>query len=270
MIGFNYLGKMGQLGNQMFQYAAVKGIAANRGYNYCIPNHNEVVVDNLGNKLRIELFNVFKMSNCSALNLQIIDQSRPDVQEEGFHFDENLFKNCADWVNLVGFFQSEKYFKNIEQEIHQDFEFIDQIKQPCEEMINVVSDPICLHIRRGDFLKNSGNHHNLSISYYEKALSKFDSDRNVIIFSDDPKWCKEQDLFSDDRFLVAEGNTSYVDLCLMSLCSDFIIANSTFSWWGAWLANKGRVIAPSKWFGPNNAHLNTKDLYPEGWEIINE
>jgi len=54
----------------------------------------------------------------------------------------------------------------------------------------------------------------------------------------------------------------------MTQCSDFIIANSTFSWWGAWLANKGRVIVPSTWFGPNNAHLNTKDLYCEGWEVV--
>jgi hypothetical protein len=270
MIGFNYLGKLGQLGNQMFQYAAVKGIAANRGCNYCIPNHNEVLVDVLGNNLKIELFNVFKMYNCSALNIQTIDQSRPTVEESGFHFDESIFNECPDWVNLFGFYQTEKYFKNIEEEIRQDFEFIDEYQKPCEEMISNVDKPIAIHIRRGDFLKNSGNHHNLSISYYEKALSMFDDDRNAIIFSDDPVWCKEQDLFSDDRFLVSEGNSSYVDLCLMSLCSDFIIANSTFSWWGAWLANKGKVVAPSVWFGPNNAHLDIKDLYPEGWEVIDE
>ena len=270
MIGFNYLGKLGQLGNQMFQYAAVKGIAANNGYNYCIPNHNEVITDVLGNRLRIELFDVFKMSTFTALNAQIIDQSRPNVQEGGFHFNEEMYNRCPDWVNLVGFFQTERYFKNIEGEIRQDFDFYDEIKNPCIDMISGVEDPIALHIRRGDFLKNSGNHHNLSISYYEKALSEFDSDRNVIIFSDDPEWCKEQELFSDDRFLVAEGNTSYVDLCLMSLCADFIIANSTFSWWGAWLANKGKVVAPSVWFGPNNSHLDTKDLYPVQWKIINE
>jgi len=99
-------------------------------------------------------------------------------------------------------------------------------------------------------------------------LSKFDSDRQVIIFSDDPKWCMEQDLFNGDRFLVSEAGRSHHDLYLMTQCSDFIIANSTFSWWGAWLANKGRVIAPSIWFGPRNAHLDTKDLYCPGWEVI--
>ena len=62
--------------------------------------------------------------------------------------------------------------------------------------------------------------------------------------------------------------SNYIDLCLMSLCSDFIIANSTFSWWGAWIADRGKVIAPKKWFGPNLIHNDTKDLYPKNWEVI--
>ena len=78
----------------------------------------------------------------------------------------------------------------------------------------------------------------------------------------------KQDLFSADSFIISEQADSYHDLYMMSQCNDFIIANSSFSWWGAWLANKGRVIAPKQWFGPNNAHLNTKDLYPDHWEVI--
>ena len=135
-------------------------------------------------------------------------------------------------------------------------------------MIQAVDKPIALHIRRGDFLTNNANHNNLTLDYYATALSKFEDDRNVIIFSDDTEWCKQQELFSGDRFLVSESSNPYVDLCLMSMCSDFIIANSSFSWWGAWLANKGTVIAPEKWFGPNNAHLDTSDLYPEHWTVI--
>lgn len=270
MIGFNYLGKMGQLGNQMFQVASLKGIAKNNNYTFCIPNHKEVVVDNLGNKLRIELFEPFILKNINTLNLQQIDDSRPSVHESGFNFDENIFNNCPDWVNLVGYFQSEKYFKNIESEVREDFTFKDEILIPCKEMMLGVECPISLHIRRGDFLINSGNHYNLGLEYYEEALTHFDNDIPVIIFSDDPKWCKEQDLFSSDRFLVAEGNSSYVDLCLMSLCKYHIIANSTFSWWGAWLANSKKVIAPKKWFGPNNSHLSTVDLYLQNWKIIGE
>ena len=80
------------------------------------------------------------------------------------------------------------------------------------------------------------------------------------IFSDDSDWCEDQELFSDDRFLVSKGNSPYHDLYLMSRCKNFIIANSSFSWWGAWLSNYDKVIAPSKWFGVNNADKKTDDV----------
>ena len=115
-------------------------------------------------------------------------------------------------------------------------------------MVEMLDNPVALHIRRGDYIINHANHHNLSMEYYAEALKEF-PDRQVIIFSDDPNWCHVQDIFEGDRFLVAEGNGPYHDLYLMSQCNDFIIANSTFSWWGAWLADKGTVIAPNKWFG---------------------
>ena len=106
------------------------------------------------------------------------------------------------------------------------------------------------------------------MEYYEKALEEFDSNRQVIIFSDDPQWCHIQALFADDRFMISEGNSSYHDLYLMTQCSDFIIANSTYSWWGAYLADRGKVIVPNKWFGPNNSDKSTEDLYPPHWKII--
>ena len=105
------------------------------------------------------------------------------------------------------------------------------------------------------------------MDYYKSALDLFDSDREVIIFSDDTEWCKEQELFADDRFAVAEGGDQFYDLCLMSMCDDFIIANSTFSWWGAWLGNRGKVIAPKNWFGETLGH-DTKDLYCKGWTVL--
>ena len=268
MIGFNNLGRLGQLGNQMFQYAVTLGVARYLGIAFTIPNHNEVLVDALGNNLRIELFDCFDIK---PVNKGLLETDNIFV-ERGFEFDKNIFNidKREDWI-LNGFFQSEKYFKDIEDEIRNDFTFKDDILKPCKEMMNQIGDySIALHIRRGDFLINSGNHHNLSLDYYEKALKHFDKRRQVIIFSDDPVWCKEQKLFENDRFLVSEGNDSYTDLCLMSLCSDFIIANSTFSWWGAWLSeNKNKdVVAPKIWFGSNNSHLSTKDLYPKGWVIV--
>ena len=263
MIGFNHLGNLGQLGNQMFQYAALKGIAGKHGYQYCIPK-NGVVTDALGNKLRTELFDVFNLN----VNIQKIETDQY-LQEPSFNYSENFFNSCPDNVSLWGFFQSEKYFKHIEKEIRKDFTFKMEIVEDCKNIIkDIFDDPIALHIRRGDFLINSGNHYNQSLEYYENALSKFDSDRQVVIFSDDPKWCMLQDLFSSDRFIVSESAGPYHDLYLMTQCSDFIIANSTFSWWGAWLANRGNVIAPKKWFGPNNSHLDTKDLYPDDWKIL--
>ena len=267
MIGFNYLGKMGQLGNQMFQYAATKGIPIKLGVDYIIPDHKEVVTDSLGNKLRVELFDVFTLNpvNKGYINIQ------PELYtyETKFEFDEKFFNiDAKQNTSLVGFFQSEKYFKHIEDEIRKDFSFQERYINDCVDIISQFDNPIALHIRRGDFLINSDNHANLSLDYYKKCLECFGLNRQVIIFSDDTKWCKEQDLFFDDRFIISEGNTSYHDLYLMSKCSDFIIANSTFSWWGSWLANTGKVVAPSLWFGPNNINKSIKDLYLEGWDII--
>tara|TARA_A100001234_G_C12616566_1_gene381882 strand:+ start:699 stop:1502 length:804 start_codon:yes stop_codon:yes gene_type:complete len=265
-IAFNYLGKLGQLGNQMFQYAATLGVARYHGVTFTIPNHDEVLIDSLGNKLRIELFDCFDINpdNTGLLNTNKV------LSEKGFEFDNSILNTdrTIDFT-LYGFFQTEKYFKHCEEEVRNQFKFKEEIVNECNDIIEeCFNNPIALHIRRGDYLINSDNHYNQSLDYYEKALSKFDSKRQVVIFSDDPQWCVEQKLFESDRFIVSSGNDPYIDLYLMTQCSDFIIANSTFSWWGAWLANRGKVIAPKKWFGPNNSHLNTKDLYPEHWEII--
>lgn len=263
MIGFNHLGKLGRLGNQMFQFASLKGIARNNGYEYCIPPSEN------GNEWSDhQLFVPFKLSNTTQLNVQYIDLNRQMVAESDFSFDENLFNNCPDWVSLWGYFQSEKYFKHIENEIKKDFEFKDEILNSCNEMISQLNRPISLHIRRTDYLTDS-NHRTLDLKYYKNALKQFDSDRIVLVFSDDSKWCSSQELFESDRFLIAENNTNYVDLCLMTLCKDHIIANSSFSWWGAWLSGSEKVIAPSGWFnGTNNSHLDTKDLIPNTWMVI--
>lgn len=266
MIGFNALGKLGRLGNQMFQFAALKGIARNRGFEYCFPpsqNQNQWTDH--------QLFNPFKLTNTTSLNVQFIDSSRPVVLEETFSFNEKIFNECPDWVSIQGFFQTEKYFKHIEGEIKEDFSFKDEILEPCIEMMSQFdTPPVSLHIRRTDYITNP-NHAVLELNYYKDALKHF-SNSEVLVFSDDSEWCKQQDLFSDDRFLIAEGNTNYVDLCLMTLCSGHIIANSSFSWWGSWLStNKDKkVYAPNPkiWFGPNNSHLNVSDILPEEWSIV--
>ena len=207
------------------------------------------------------------MGSTNALNIQYIDPDRPTVAEKGFGFDNDLFLNCPDWVTIQGFFQTEKYFKDIRNEIKKDFEFKDDIKQPCSQMISNIENPVALHIRRTDYITNP-NHTCLSMDYYKEALSYF-GNATVLIFSDDPAWCKEHELFEDDRFMVSEGNDQYIDMCLMSMCDGHIIANSSFSWWGAWLSKSRKIIAPSGWFeGSNNSHLDTKDIYCSGWTVL--
>ena len=110
--------------------------------------------------------------------------------------------------------------------------------------------------------------------YYLKALEHF-PDKKVIVVSDTIDWCKEQDWLQDDRFLFSDSSyetfgdgasVPYIDLCLMSLCGGAIIANSSLSWWGAWLQNNtGKVIAPDPWFGSAYAHYDMKDMIPDRW-----
>ena len=265
-IGFNHLGKLGQLGNQMFQYASTQGIAHRLTVPFMIPNHREMFDDGIGNRYTILLYDAFKLSGLKLLGTLNTDNY---YQENQFNFDRNVFDLDTE-VNhsLYGFFQTEKYFKHCEDDIREDFTFKDEIVESCKEIIEQFDNPISLHVRRGDFIHNSGNHPVLTTNYYKEALGHFDDDRQVIIFTNDVEWCKKQPLFESDRFAVAEGGNQFYDMCLMSMCSDFITANSSFSWWGAWLGNRGKVICPSGWFGPNLKHNNTKDLYCEGWTVI--
>ena len=264
MIGFNALGRMGRLCNQMFQYASLKGIARNVGVDIIIPYHENAVDDGIGNMLRTELFDSFDLNVRTGFLNNVTT-----IQERFFHFDEELFNGCSDNVNLQGFFQTEKYFKHIEDEIRDDFIFHSEISNPCREMVEGVENPIALHVRRTDYVRNDCNHNVLSLEYYDEALKHFDDDRNVIVFSDEPAWCKQQDLFSNDRFIVSESDDNRVDLCLMTMCDDYIIANSSYSWWGAWLSQNpdSQVIVPKNWFGSEGytKNHNTQDIIPDRW-----
>lgn len=263
-IGYNRLGSNGRLGNQMFQYAGLRGIAANMKFDWVVPYPENYGDSNYG------LFDCFKMTNVKPENFGMV--SGNSIATGCFHFNEDFFNNCPDNINLHDYFQSEKYFKHIENEIREDFTFKEEVLSPCKEMILQVDNPIALHVRRTDYLTNSENHPPCGIDYYQRALEHFGNDRNVIVFSDDSKWCSEQEVFSDDRFLISENTDNRVDLCLMSLCNDFIIANSSYSWWGAWLSkNKNKkVIAPIQWFGKTGytKDLDTKDLIPNEWMRI--
>ena len=280
MIGNNRIGCNGRLGNQMFQYASMRGIAAMKGFDWVVPP------ENYNHTANYALFETFKMTNVQDKNVGFV---KGNVLKETIHcFDKNLVDSCSDDTDLDGFFQTEKYFENISDQIRSDFTFKDEYLKPCKEFIDSLdTTPIFLHVRRGDAIGKEHYHPVAPMSYYVEALKRFDEDTPCFVFSDDLDWCKSQELFKSDRFLFNDnierydyqsmdgsGSMQYtllphVDLCLMSLCSGAIIVNSSFSWWGAWLQNnKGKVIASKPWFGPSASDLDTTDVVPDHWEII--
>ena len=275
-ISYNRLGSNGRLGNQMFQYAGLRGIAANRGYDWVIPRPDSYGDSNYG------LFDCFEMGSVEEKNFgQLNVQSIATGQ---FHFSQEFFDGCPDNINLHDYFTTEKYFANVKDVIRKDFTFKKEILEPCKEIVNELENPIFMHVRRGDYVVNPSAHPMCPISYYEKALELFDENSPVLVFSDSIEWCKEQDFFQGDRFMLSEYDEKYsqtadtllgkqntlipyFDLCMMTLCNGGIIANSTMSWWGAWLMeNKTQpIVAPKPWFGTHYNDYNMNDLLPDGW-----
>lgn len=261
MLSFNHLGNLGRLANQMFQYASLKGIARNRGFDFCIPPKNVFGQRDPMVRLDLNLYDVFDIENKNQTGLL----PNPVVYETVHTFDEEIFNNLPDDKDLIGYFQTENYFKHIEAEIREDFAFKPELQESCKEfMSSLGSSAISLHIRRGDYVHNP-NHPVQSLEYYQQALNALPADIPVLIFSDDENWCNQQELFSGDRFMVSQNSSVDADLCLMSLCDYHIIANSSFSWWGAWLARSKKIIAPKNWFGGECINKDTRDMEFENW-----
>ena len=281
-VSFNGLGSEGRLGNQMFQYASLRGIAANIKTDWLIPDENVDRFDNYG------LFDCFELSNCKDKNKGESLFNTYTYRE--MHFNQNVF----DWkdgdVNFSGNYQTERYFENIADELREDFTFIKGYHDPCQEYIDSLGgrdNVIFLHVRRGSpnltgqrgekwsYQQVQEYHPLCKKEYYMEALKEFPEDKQVIVVSDTIEWCKKVGWFNDDRFLFSDSSyevfqdgaaVPYIDLCLMSLCGGGIIANSSLSWWGAWLQNDaGKIVAPDPWFGPAYDHYNMKDLIPKRW-----
>jgi hypothetical protein len=278
-IGYNRLGSNGRLGNQMFQYAGLRGIAEYKGFSWVIPRPDNYGASNYG------LFDCFKMESVKEENFGFLN--RNSVETGCFHYNKQFIDELLDNVNLHDYFQSEKYFENIKDVIRKDFIFKDEILNPCKEIMEDLVDPIFLHVRRGDYVNHQKAHPVCPISYYEKALTYFKEESPVLVFSDDIEWCKSQDFFKGDRFMLSEYTERYpqkcdtndgkqnalipyFDMCMMSLCTGGILANSSMSWWGAWLIENPTqpIIAPKRWFGTQYTHYNMNDLIPERWTQI--
>lgn len=205
-------------------------------------------------------------------------QKLPDLIEGHFlsqrfyHFDPDVL-DASDNVYMLGSWQSEKFFKDIELVIRNDFSFkLPQIGKN-KEIAKMIQDSesVSVHIRGGDYINNKSTreaHETCGIGYYLRGvelIAEMVKSPQFFIFSDDIVWARKNLKPSFPTIFVDRNNPDYEDMRLMSQCRHNIIANSSFSWWGAWLNSntKKNVIAPKKWLNLRN--FNTKDVIPEAW-----
>ena len=197
------------------------------------------------------------------------------VHEDSFHFDPNFFQIPAH-AYIEGFWQSEKYFKDIEPIIRKEFTFRDDFDERGHEMAKKIKEvkSVCINVRRGDFVSipQANLYHGVcNVDYFIRAVQLVAGkipNPHFFIFSDDVEWCRDNFRFEYPSTFVTQeyaGKKYGQKLQLMTLCRHFIIPNSSFGWWGAWLNNNPDkiVIAPKKWL--NDVSIDTKDLIPEGW-----
>lgn len=265
----------GGLGNQLFQYAL--------GRHLSIINNTELFLDvSMYNILRpykfeLDRYNIIgKIIKCKRLSTLNDTKSYPlfsdikIIKERGFEYNEGLLKKGGD-IYLKGYWQSEKYFNNIREIILTDISLKPEIEKLAQECNIQRNKSVGVHIRRGDYTKKKSLtiHGLIEVSYYKEAvniINKKIGKCTYYIFSDDIRWVKKyMNIFPDAIFIVNKNRIPAVDLWLMSVCEHNIIANSTFSWWGAWL-NKNPdkiVICPSKWF--TDEKINIADLIPNKW-----
>ena len=255
---------MGGLGNQLFQIATATNMAINNGAMATFSSETHML-ENQGNHASTYQDNIFRNISLVAAKIPYSNLYRePSFEYQKIEYTKD---SC-----LFGYFQSEKYFSENEKAIRELFTMDRNTSEYLAEKYGHLFDGpkklVSVHVRRGDYLRLSEFHHVCTLDYYKKAMEKF-SDVIYVVFSDDLMWCKLNLPLGED-YVFAEGNKDFQDLYLMSLCDHHIIANSSFSWWGAWLneSDEKKVIAPRKWFGPKNAGKNTKDLYCEGWELL--
>ena len=258
---------MGGLGNMLFQIAAGYALSKRTESEYLInTQYTEIGHGHSRPKTPSDyLDTIFNKLIPYTHNHNLIE-----FHEPSFHYTPIV--NIASNLILHGYYQSYKYFNDFDSEIQKLFAPDDIILTKLNNKYPALQEnTVSLHIRRGDYLTLSDFHHNLSISYYLNAIKQFPAGTKYLVFSDDIDWCKT--MFVGNDYIFIESQSDIEDLYLMSLCKHNIIANSTFSWWAAWLnCNTTKtVIYPNRWFGPANINnLSTIDMFPEDWICINE
>lgn len=278
---------IGGLGNQMFQYAYAKSLAS-RGYNFKIDKsifdkcviHGGYGLDKykvdlpVANKNEIDIFGPELLREKIKRKLRI--ENKKIFREKTLLFDRRMLfppKNSY----IEGYFQTEKYFVQIREILLNQFVLNQNISNYSQEMeyrIRSANTPVSLHIRRGDYLSNPKAmkmHGSCDLEYYIKAINLLeDKYENIIyfVFSDDIKWVRENLKIENSVFVTSSKNRSpHEDMYLMSLCKHNIIANSSFSWWGAWLNQSSSkiVIAPQRWFANSKMQRQSIDIVPDNW-----
>lgn len=286
----------GGLGNQMFQYAAGLALARRHGAELrfdlewfeanrlhqgleltrvfglqlpvASPLDRRKVLGWFANPMLRRIF--------SRRQLAFLRPSRL-VVEPHFHYWQR-FENLPANVYLDGYWQSERYFAPIADEIRRTFQFFPSMDARSSDLAQKMAaeTSVSLHVRRGDFFREQrvSRVHGVDLAgYYKKAVQALIerlAKPRFYIFSDEPKWVRQHLDIACASTIVDHnsGADSYRDMQLMSLCKHHIIANSTFSWWGAWLnPNPDKiVIAPRQWF--NVSCFDTRDLYPPNWLVL--
>lgn len=282
---------MGGLGNQMFQYAAAKSLACKHGVEVKV-DLSYLNADSKGSytprKYELDIFapsiKIAQQSELKTFNKEHTKLSRllrrkmPSLFKNLYAVESgskyhSAFTNFPKNTYLEGFWQSEKYFENYKDQIRLDFSINTPLPIELEGVQNKIksTNSVSLHVRRGDYitLKSANDFHGIpSIDYYQTSLdsiSEKNKDLELFIFSDDIEWCKQNLNFKLPLHFIHHPFEACWDMFLMSNCKHNIIANSSFSWWGAWL-NKNPdkiVIAPKNWFADKT--INTSDLIPKEW-----
>lgn len=286
---------MGGLGNQMFQYAFARHLAIKHGValkldvanlnnsslkgEYSIRDlglSNFKIISSLASTSELKKYKKSKLGKLLDLTCLNLPFKLNDlyVREPFFKFYKKAL--CAPKDSyLDGYWQSESYFINIKKELLNDFTVVSELSVETKQLAEKISseNAVSIHVRRGDYISIPENQHLYSIcesKYYLEAMKTIsDMHKDVIfyVFSEEPEWFKTNVRSNHNVHFVTHnsGKNSYQDLYLMSLCKHNIIANSSFSWWGAWLNKNSEkiVIAPKEWF--KNNIKDTRDLIPKSW-----
>lgn len=263
----------GGLGNQLFQIASTYVVAWEYNYIPIIKNINSS--PSIFKDRPVYFNNIFK--KVLLIDEELYNKLLFYVINETPNYTPIIITDPHKNYKLSGYFQSPKYIDKHRENILNLFSLNNEYENYIKTLYNDIKknnkETISLHVRRGDYIQLSHFHKNIDISYYTEALKHFDlTNKLVLVFSDDIDWCKEN---------IKCQNIYYVELCdiidnlpneiielkLMSLCDHNIIANSSFSWWGAWMNNNinKKVIAPKTWFVSKIDNDNAEKIYCDNW-----